>query len=206
MKLATLVVFAALTGCANGGLVDNDADDPIPKGDGGPKDATLLDVPTTDAPIDSGVPDTPAPDSGCPQNDAGLGGILVPNGTTATATGSYQANTPDLVIDGNPGTYWNAGGYTGSITVTFPSALLLSGVRFITVASPSATETYTIYGITGGNPTMIGSQQLAVPAGASLAAPISVTQGTYDAIRIDVSSSGSWAALAEISILTPQCP
>lgn len=205
---AFAVGLACVVGCANGRLEVPDAADPEDAAaDRAAHDATFLDAPSDTQPgADAGAPDTQPPDAGCPQGDAGLGGIGVPNGTTATATASYQANTPDLFVDGNPGTYWNAGGYTGSITVAFPKAVTLDGVRFLTVASPQATETYTVYGITGGNPTNIGTATVSVPAGLGLAAPIAVTLGTYDAIRVDVSSQGSWAALAELSLLTPQCP
>jgi len=45
-----------------------------------------------------------------------------------------------------------------------------------------------------------------VPQGVSVLAPINVTPGAYDAIRIDTSSQQSWIAIVEVSILTPECP
>lgn len=198
--------LGSAAGCANG-LVDADAggDD---SGASGNKDVVTLDAPVVadTGPADSGVPDVQPPDAGCPPSDAGLGGIGVPIGTTATATGSYQTNTPNLAVDGDPSTYWNAGGFTGSLTIAFPSAIGLNGVRLIATANPAATETYTVYGIVGGTPNVIGSGTRSVPAGFALLAPIALAQGTYDGLRIDVSSQGSWAAIAEVSVLTAQCP
>src|SRR2546427_8914214 len=73
--------------------------------------------------LDSGVVESGAMDSGvdafdagCSTADAGLGGIGIPMGTTASASASWQTSTPDKSIDGDMGTGWNAGGYSGSLT------------------------------------------------------------------------------------------
>ncbi len=157
----------------------------------------------TDAPADSGFD---AFDAGCSTSDAGLGGIGVPNGTTASASSSWSTSTPDKSIDNDLGTGWNAGGYSGSLRITFPAPQALNGVRFASAASPASSETYTIYGYQNSVPAMIGSATLNVPNGIAVLAPINVMVGNYDEIRIDVAAQSSWASIVEVSVLTPNCP
>lgn len=202
----TLAALLSLAGCANG-LID-----PGPADSGNSTDATLdvrtkdtgADSPSfdagVDAPIDVGI------DGGCWATDSGLGGIGTPTGTTATATSSYQSNVAGLVVDLDPGSYWNAGGTSGSITITFPKPQLVSGVRIATIASPASSESYTVYAISGSVASQIGTGSFNVPQGLTVNPTISVPPGTFDGIRIDVSSSPSWAAIAEVSIVTPLCP
>jgi hypothetical protein len=147
-----------------------------------------------------------ASDGGCSTWDAGLGGIGIPSGTTATASGSYSSNTPDKAIDMDLSTYWNSGGYSGWIQLTFPSPQTIDGVRIAAVASPPTNETYQVYGITNNNPTLIGSATLSVPGSISVLPPISLTQGAYDGIKLVVGGNASWVAVAEVSLLTTGCP
>ena len=77
---------------------------------------------------------------------AGLGGIVIPSGTVATATASYTTYTPDRAIDGDMSTVWNSGGPPGSITLTFPYPVTLDGVIVAADANPRTTETYKVYG------------------------------------------------------------
>lgn len=200
-------VWLLVAACAEGRLApDDDGGPPSPADAGG--DRVTLDAPASseagsDALDDGGVD---AMDAGCSQSDAGLGGIGVPAGTTASASSSWQTSTADKAIDGDLGTGWNAGGTSGSLTLTFAAAQPLNGVRLATAALPQSSETYTVYGYSGMTPTMIGQATLTVPQGVAVLSPINVTPGGYDAIRIDVASSQSWASIVEVSILTPNCP
>jgi len=154
-------------------------------------------------PMDTGVD---AFDAGCSTSDAGLGGIGVPMGTTASATTSWQTSTPDKAIDGDLGTGWNAGGYSGSLTIAFPKSQVMNGVRLATAASPASQETWTIFGYQNNTPQMIGQGTMTAPQGVAVLAPINVQVGSYDQIRIDVTAQSSWASIVEVSILTPNCP
>lgn len=207
---ATLGALVSLAGCANG-LID-----PGPGDGGGSNDATVdvgpkdtgADSPSSDATLDAGI-DAPIDvgvDGGCWATDSGLGGIGTPTGTTATATSSYSSNVPSLAVDLDPGTYWNAGGTSGSLTITFPKPQLVSGVRIATIASPASSETYTIYAISGSVASQIGTGTFNVPQGLTINPTIAVPPGTFDGIRVDVSSSPSWSAIAEVSVVTPLCP
>jgi len=50
----------------------------------------------------------------------------------ATATSSYPANPPDAILDGNPATLWNAGGFAPvEITVHLNDAYALSAIDLI---------------------------------------------------------------------------
>ncbi len=203
------VFGAALVGCANGLVLESpDAS--------APGDATTDRTILPDATSDQGASDASSPDTadinvpdtfdaGCSQLDAGMGGIGIPPNSTATG-GSYQANTPDKAIDGDLNTYWNAGGYSGGITIKLASVQVISGIRIASIASPGSSETYTITGYQNNNPMMIGNATLQAQAGLQILAPISVTTGSYDQIQIDVTSGSSWAAIAEVSLLTQYCP
>jgi hypothetical protein len=146
-------------------------------------------------------------DAGCSTADSGLGGIGIPSGTIATATTSYSTYTPDQAIDGNMSTVWDSGGYTGSLTLTFPSPVALDGVHVAADASPATTETYSIYGYVGTVATLIGTFTPSVSTSPPWQLPpMSVTPGTYDAIRLDVNGMTSWVEIHEISIETTGCP
>ena len=195
-----IVVLIALGACANGTHIESDSGTPP---DSSTNDALILpldaskDVALADAGVD-------AFDAGCV--DAALGGIGMPAGSTATATSSYDVNTPDLTIDGDITTYWNSGGTTGSLTITFPAAQTFDAVRISVTALPTCDETYTITGFQDANPVLIGSSTQSAVEGGSILQPIAVTAGTYEAIRIDVSSTQSWVAISEVALVTPYCP
>ncbi len=146
--------------------------------------------------------------SGCSISDAGLGGIGVPAGTVATASGYYSTATPNLAIDGNIATGWNAGGYTGWIELTFPAPVTLDGIQLAVAPSPTATETFTVTGVEGSTSLSIGAWTETIEGniGPVIVPPMLFAAGAYDAIRIDINGGASWVAANEISILTPSCP
>jgi len=144
-------------------------------------------------------PDTTPPDTTPPD------GCGIPTGTTASASGSYMS-TPDLAIDGDPGTYWNSGGYTGWLLLTFPKAQTIDSVTIKAVASPDTSETYTIYGTKSGAESVIATATLAVSGGSTVLGPIAVTKDSYDAIKIDVGGSLSWIAIADVTMHKIGCP
>jgi len=186
-----------LTCCANGAVVIGDDGGQLDSG--GSQDVTTLPVDSgKDAAID-------VFDAGCVP-DGALGGIGIPAGSTASATTSYSTNTPDQAIDGDLGTYWNAGGTTGSLTITFPSPQTFDAVRLGVTALPTSDETYTISGMHDATQSQIGQSTQSAPQGGSVLSPIPVTSGTYDGLVIDVTSTQSWVAITDVSLVTSYCP
>jgi hypothetical protein len=164
-------------------------DGAIADGDGGPVDAAP-DVP-------------PVP---CSTSDSGLGGIGIPSGTVATASGTYMGQTPSLTIDENLQTYWNGGGDLESLTLTFPTAQTISGVAIAAFGSPASSETYTVTGHSGGVLMTLGMATLSVPTTTTILPAIGVTPGTYTDLTLHVTSTSSWVAISEVTLVTPHCP
>jgi hypothetical protein len=192
---------AGTHGDSGTGVSIPDASDGSTDGESGSDaDATLADA-KFDATGDSEA------GNGCSISDAGLGGIGVPTGTVATASGDYSTATPNLAIDGNIATGWNAGGYTGWIELTFPTPLAVDGLRLAVAPSPTATETFTVTGFKGTASLSIGSWTETIEGniGPVIVPPMLFAVGSYDAIRIDINGGASWVAANEISILTPSC-
>jgi hypothetical protein len=176
-------------------------------------DAAAIDATAIDAATDSarGIAPDGRSEAGisCTNSDAGLAGIGIPPGTTATASGTFSPNTPDLAIDGTIATGWNAGAFTGWIQLTFPAPLAFNGIQLVADAAPTAMETYTLTGFQGNTAVPLGSWTDTVLGSCNctvLLPPMLVAAGTYDAIRIDVQGNQSWVAINEISILTMDCP
>ena len=188
------LVFVVLGACANSPTTGDDASAPIDAG-------ALPDV--TKLPLD-GAADTYVFDAGCAQ-DAALAGIGVPAGSSATASGSYNS-TPADAIDGNLGTVWNSGGFTGSITITFASPVTLDGVKLYVDALPTTSETYTVFGIQDQQTTELAQSTQTASQNGNALQTIAVPNAAYDGIRIDVQGNASWVAINEIAFATTYCP
>lgn len=136
-------------------------------------------------------------------------GSPVPTGTTAFSPGgSYKTTAEKNTIDQDLITNWNSGSVKGQLELKFPQPTYLNFVQLAVLASPQANNTYTISGLKDGKWTQISS-----PATISLLDkkitimdPISVTEGLYDGIRIDASSSISYISIYEITIGTQEKP
>jgi hypothetical protein len=154
---------------------------------------------------DQNVPvDTGTGDAGCVPTQ---GGIHVPMGTMASGV-SCCSWPPSNAIDDNTVTWWDSGGYSGSLTLTFPSPQTIKSVHLVAESWPASTEQYTIYGLVGNTPTMIGSSSQSINADATptVLMPIAVTPGSYDGLRFDVSSDKSWIGINEVTLGTASCP
>jgi hypothetical protein len=190
-------LFLFLGACATSPTSGDDASTPI---DSGQPDITKL-------PVDSGKDVTTAPDvfdAGC-ATDAALGGVGVPAGSTASASGSYNS-TPADAIDGNLGTVWNSGGFTGTITVSFPTPQTLDGVKLYMNALPTTDETLTVYGIQDVQTTQLVQSTQNVSSNGTTLTTISIPNAAYDGIRIDFQGNASWVAVNEIAFATTYCP
>ena len=118
---------------------------------------------------------------------------------SATASSSENAlQTPNLAIDGNITTYWNAGATSGTITVTFASGVSMKGLYVNTVASPASSESYTVSVLHNGQWVSEGTTTESI--GVSQAQYfIPLPAGTYDGVRLAVGSSSNWVQIYEIT-------
>jgi hypothetical protein len=196
-----VAVSLGLLACANGSVVGDDGGTPS---DGGspPEDVTTI-------PLDAGKDALDAAidvfDAGC-ATDGALGGIGVPAGATATATSSTSTDLPSQAIDGDQSTYWNAGGFTGSITVAFASPVTIDGVHLWVTALPTTSETYTVFGIQDANTTQLAQSTQTAQQGGGALQTIAIPNAAYDAIRVDVVGNQSWVAIVEMAFTTTSCP
>ena len=119
-------------------------------------------------------------------------------GTVATASASLSADaTPDKAIDGDITTRWNAGTFTGWITLTFPAPVAISGLRLHVHASPETTESYTVTSSSSATP--IGSATADVLPQPGIVLPdILIPPASYSDITITVNGGSSWVTIDAI--------
>lgn len=189
-------VFAlvCLAGCATGG-----AEDPPAAADALLETATDAARDTTETGRADVATDTTS-DGIFPTEDVAVdtgpvGPCETPAGTTATASGAYTS-TPADAIDGKLDTLWNSGGYSGTLTLTFPKPVLFDRVRIAAMGVPACTETYTL--TVGG--TAVPAASRSVSTSVAWLEPISVPRATYDTLVVDVAVAASWIAVAEVRI------
>jgi hypothetical protein len=141
--------------------------------------------------------------NGCVSGD--LAGIGVPVGTVATASTFLAADaTADKAIDGDTTTRWNAGDFTGWITLTFPAPVAFSGLRLHVHGSPETTESYTV--TSSSSATALASATADVTPQPGLVLPdILVPAGSYSDITITVDGGAAWVAIDAIWLLPFAC-
>jgi hypothetical protein len=135
-----------------------------------------------------------------------LGGLGIPAGTVASASGNSAQSLASNAIDGALATAWNSGTYSGWLRLDFPAPVAMTGVHIAASATPTASETYTITADGGSTP--IGSATRQVTSGvlAVKLEAIPVTPGTYSSITVTVKGGLSWVQIQEISLVTSDCP
>ncbi|MCV9947743.1 fibronectin type III domain-containing protein [Paenibacillus sp. BT-177] len=133
----------------------------------------------------------------------GMLGFSPPEGTTVKGSSIYSNYVEENSIDGDIGTFWNAGTYKGNIELNFPSAIEFNFVHITTAALPVRTVSYTIYGLEGGKWVQISENTThSLKATYTTAPPIKVKQGAYNGIRIEADGGSSWLAFNEITLGT----
>lgn len=148
-------------------------------------------------------PDAAPPVSTC--SSGPLGGAGIPAGTVATASASYAPGIPEQAIDGIMTNGWNSGGYSGWLKLEFPKPTAITAVHIAAMATPTASETYTI---SDDAQATIGSGTRQVLGGAKsgiILEPIPVTPGTYASITITVKGGASWVMISEVSLINDEC-
>ncbi len=173
--------------------------------DAGSADAASESAADADAAMDAADGDADTDASDAPSDgswDGGtcppLGGLRPPAGTTATGNKEYEAASHAL--DCITSTAWNAGANTGTLTLTFPSPVAISGVQILGSARPTTTETYTIEGtVSGSSVGQIGHASPLVDN--TTPAQIPITPGSYDGLKITVNGGSSWVAIVEITLI-----
>lgn len=130
-----------------------------------------------------------------------LTGSRLPAGTTATADSTYAGYNAALSMDGKGSTYWLASGFGGTVTYTFPSLTSIQNVALWVGSNPTSTITYTVSGTNGdGTWATVGtSTQPSVTAAVRMVI-VPITSGMYKALKVQVQSSSSWAALTEVAL------
>jgi hypothetical protein len=139
----------------------------------------------------------------------GMPGFTIPENSLITANSHYSTATPDKVFDQNPFTAWNSGGYTGWIQILFPDneERTISAIQLSANTLPSTYETYTIYGLEDGvwkqisSPTRLFVERSPDNNFVSLLPQISVTEGTYEGVKIEVNGGASWVSINEVTFI-----
>jgi hypothetical protein len=141
-----------------------------------------------------------------PCSGGNISGVGVPPGTTAIASSSRSADTPDHAIDGSLATQWNAGGATGWIEFAFPQPTTIAAVRIHAHALPATAETYTVTAGDGGATLGSVTAQVAVLPDGTVLPDINIPAGAYSSLRITGDGGASWLAVDEIWLLPAACP
>ncbi|WP_127532091.1 fibronectin type III domain-containing protein [Paenibacillus kobensis] len=139
----------------------------------------------------------------------GMEGVTPPADTTITGT-SFPGTLAVNAIDENLKSYWSPGKSSGTLELTFPSSVMISGLQIAAYAFPSSNEKFTIYGLKQGEWIQINNTDSRLVEGdssfqPSILEPIAVSPDSYDGIRIDIDTiSNSWVAVSEITLQTEE--
>lgn len=132
-------------------------------------------------------------------------GTIAPVGTTVTASGSYPVNDPaGKAFDGDITNFWNAGGYSGWVTATFPTPQYISAIQIMTGANPASNVTFTVSYMKDNNWLDIGTATFPIAhgnTGPTITTPLKITPGQYNSLKITASSSTTWVGLTEVTFL-----
>ncbi len=124
----------------------------------------------------------------------GMSGCQI-NGSTVTGSGTEPGNA----IDGNLTTAWAAGSTSGTLTVTYPSGVPMTGLYVNTSACPASSESYTVSVLDNGQWISEGTTTESI--GTSQATYfIPLPAGTYDGVRLAVDSNSSWVQIYEVTV------
>ena len=127
--------------------------------------------------------------------------------TQVQASSSYPGDPPAAAFDGSLNTEWNSGGFTGTITAKFSVPLTFDRVLLFAVASPTTSETYTIYGSNDGvSFNQLAQSTQAVPSTVGPLAPIVFSTTTAQYLRISVNGNASWVAIYEVELMLGSTP
>lgn len=134
---------------------------------------------------------------------SGMSGVPVPSGTIATASSTYSTDVAANAINGNLTNAWNSGGYSGTLTLQFPSDQQISAVGVAANGFPASTETYTVQGLVNGQWETIANASPYISSTSTTTAyfTIPVTPGTYTGLRFIINGEASWVAINNITLI-----
>lgn len=142
----------------------------------------------------------------CPNGETvGVPGCAAPKNTVAKATSSGATAPPEQAVDKNADSFWNANADTGSLTLTFPIQLPLTGIslRISTLGADPNKEvvcTYVVYDLPSlGPPAKVASSTAAYANGASTVQMQFPKPTAVDKLRIDGDCSGAASGGATFS-------
>ncbi|RLJ20307.1 hypothetical protein DJ030_07315 [bacterium endosymbiont of Escarpia laminata] len=123
--------------------------------------------------------------------------VNVAPGGTATASGTYLTHTPDLAIDGNTSTLWNAGSWpTQWIEIDLGSVFQIVEIRASVAQTPA--------GVTQHDVTLDGASDfswIGFTSDGDILNHTYATATSAQTVRITTTTSPSWVAWNEIEIL-----
>lgn len=122
----------------------------------------------------------------------------------ATASSSWSS-TPSLAFDGNCGTPWNAGTFSGWIQVDLQGTFTINNINLLVNQSPSGTTSHEIYTAPniGGPWTLVETVTGFTSSGQLIercynAAPLT----NVGAVRVTTTSTPSWVSWLEIGVFS----
>jgi hypothetical protein len=120
-----------------------------------------------------------------------------------TASTSVPGYPPEAAFqcDGPNGQYWSPGQNSGSLQLTFPSAVTFQQLKWVSVVNPASVESFTVSGMNDGDSgwTVLQQYQQTVD-GAQDVTPPPFTQTTYRYVKLEV-NGGSWASMCGLQVL-----
>lgn len=151
----------------------------------------------------------PVQDSSPPPADAADAStdceLPFPDGTQINASLSKPIQPPELAVDGDLATAWNAGASSAQIWFTLPEPLALSAVSLHVTASPSSQAAYLVSALQGGVWSEVGRREAFLADRQVTLVEIDLPEQPYQVIRIDANIDPSHAAIYEIRLLG-DCP
>ena len=130
----------------------------------------------------------------------GMEGVSPPKETTITSNNTYGSYVPQNAIDGDLSTLYNASSGNSTLEMKFPKSIELNFVQMSIANTPPVSNRFVIYGLSNGEWIKIADATRKAEAKYFIVEPIDTTLGFYDGLKIEITASGSWAALNEITI------
>ncbi|WP_046228270.1 fibronectin type III domain-containing protein [Paenibacillus dauci] len=131
-------------------------------------------------------------------------GSRLPAGTTYTASEpSRWGYDPYKVADDDRRTFWGLFGTFGYLQLNFPNKVHMNAIQLATNSFTHGYHTYKIEGLQNGQWSEIGRKTQKVKEEEYVVlAPIPVTEGWYDSIRITIQSTSYWMRINEIHYIS----
>ena len=123
--------------------------------------------------------------------------------TQVSASGAYPGSPPANVVDGNTGTFWNAGGFPVQwIQIDLGAVRPVCSLRLTALQSPAGTATHTV--LIGDNAQSLTPLRTVSKVFADFQVDVVPIAANTRFIRIRTDSGPSWVAWREIQVFSAQ--